>query len=285
MATGVRSTGDEVILQSARAGEPDRYLAALLAPLPARLHLLALAAFSSELAHVSAAVTREPAMGEIRLQWWRDSLAPDAVPTGNPIADALHTAIAEASLPRPVLLEVIDAHALDLSPQPLESDADLDDYLQRTEGALFGLAARILDDRRGGAPHATALAAGRVYGLARVLLGLPHALSRGRQPLPRARIEAAGLSRDVLLAGEGGDRIAGLLDALHAEARAELAEARGHVANLPRELRLAFLPLALVETYLRALERPGRDVLRAPAGIAPLTRVFKIAAAHWLGRL
>jgi 15-cis-phytoene synthase len=57
------------------------------------------------------------------------------------------------------------------------------------------------------------------------------------------------------------------------------------VANLPRELRLAFLPLALVETYLRALERPGRDVLRAPAGIAPLTRVFKIAAAHWLGRL
>ena len=39
------------------------------------------------------------------------------------------------------------------------------------------------------------------------------------------------------------------------------------------EVRVAFLPLALVETYLRALERPGRDVLRAPAEIAPLTRV------------
>ena len=34
-----------------------------------------------------------------------------------------------------------------------------------------------------------------------------------------------------------------------------------------------FHPLALVETYLRALERPGRDVLRTPAEIAPLTRV------------
>ena len=149
-----------MILQSARAGEPDRYLAALLAPPPARLHLLALAAFSSELANVSAAVTREPVMGEIRLQWWRDSLAPGVAPTGNPIADALRAAIAEASLPRPVLLDVIDAHALDLNPQPLESDADLDAYLQRTEGALFGLAARILDDRRSGAPRAAAGEAG-----------------------------------------------------------------------------------------------------------------------------
>jgi phytoene synthase len=41
----------------------------------------------------------------------------------------------------------------------------------------------------------------------------------------------------------------------------------------------------LVETYLRALERPGRDVLRAPVEIAPLTRVWRIAAAHWLGRI
>jgi phytoene synthase len=57
------------------------------------------------------------------------------------------------------------------------------------------------------------------------------------------------------------------------------------VANLPRHVRPAFLPLALVEPYLRALERPGRDVLRAPAALAPLTRVWRIAAAHWLGRI
>jgi len=57
------------------------------------------------------------------------------------------------------------------------------------------------------------------------------------------------------------------------------------LANLLRNMRVAFLPLALVETYLRALERPGRDVLRTPAEIAPLTRVCRIAAAHWLGRI
>jgi hypothetical protein len=41
----------------------------------------------------------------------------------------------------------------------------------------------------------------------------------------------------------------------------------------------------LVEPYLRAMQRRGRDLLRAPAEIAPLTRVVRIAMAHWLGRV
>ena len=71
---GAAAGGDPVIA-SARSGEPDRYLAALLAPPAARADLLALAAFASELARVPSLVTREPTMGEIRLQWWRDALA------------------------------------------------------------------------------------------------------------------------------------------------------------------------------------------------------------------
>jgi phytoene synthase len=121
--------------------------------------------------------------------------------------------------------------------------------------------------------------------LARLLLGLPHALSRGRLPLPQSRLDASNVSSHALLAGDGGSNVAELLASLCAEARKGLAASRRHVANLPRQMRVAFLPLALVETYLRALERPGRDALRAPAEIAPLARVCRIAAAHWLGRI
>lgn len=274
---------DDAVVRSARAGEPDRYLAALLAPASSRPHLLALAAFSSELARIAAAVTREPTMGEIRLQWWRDALQPDAGRTGNPVADVLCEAVAQANLPRAPLLEAIEARALDLATQPLADDAALAAYLWATEGTMFEVAAQVLDRRGGADLHPAAEAAGHAYGRARLLLGLPHALARGRLPLPRTRIEAAGLPADALLAGEGGERIAGVLADLHAEARSALATARGHVAHLPREMRVAFLPLALVEPYLRALERPGRDVLRMPAGIAPLRRVLRIAAAHWLG--
>ena len=126
---------------------------------------------------------------------------------------------------------------------------------------------------------------GQAYGLARLLLGLPHALARGRVPLPQSRLDACAVSNQELLSGEGGSNVAALIASLCAEARKALATSREQVANLPRQVRPAFLPLALVEPYLRALERPGRDVLRSVAEIAPLTRVWRIAAAHWLGRI
>ena len=104
-------------------------------------------------------------------------------------------------------------------------------------------------------------------------------------PLPQSRLDAANVSSQELLSGDSGSNTADMLAGFCAEARKYLATSRQHVANLPRNMRVAFLPLALVETYLRALERPGRDVLRTPAEIAPLTRVCRIAAAHWLGRI
>jgi 15-cis-phytoene synthase len=276
--------GDAVIA-SARLGEPDRYLAALLAPPAARADLLALAAFSSELARVPSLVTREPAMGEIRLQWWRDSLAaPDAAArTGNPVADAVRATMHRCNLPAALLLDAIDAREVDLD-RPMPDDAALTAYLWKTEGALFALAAGILHGEAGVDVQAAAVAGGQAYGLARLLLGLPHALSRGRLPLPQSRLDAANVGSRELLSGEGGANVAGMLASLCAEARIALATSRKHVADLPRPMRVAFLPLALVETYLRALERRGSDVLRSPVEIAPLTRVWRVAVAHWLGR-
>jgi 15-cis-phytoene synthase len=287
VASETSARAGEAVTASARSGEPDRYLAALLAPPPARAPLLALAAFSSELARVPSAATREPAMGEIRLQWWRDALAaPDTdARTGNPIADAVRAAVHRCDLPAALLLDVIDAREVDLAAQAMADDDALRTYLWTSEGALFALAAGILRREPGGDVRVAAAACGHAYGLTRLLLGLPHALSRGRLPLPQSRLDAANVSSHALLAGDGGSNVAELFASLCAEARTGLATSRQHVANLPRHIRLAFLPLALVETYLRALERPGRDVLRTPAAIAPLTRVCRIAAAHWLGRI
>ena len=286
MAAASPTTPADAVLAAARAGEPDRYLAALLAPPSARADLLALAAFAAEVARVPALVTREPAMGEIRLQWWRDALAAsDATAhTGNPVADALREAVQRCGLSRALLLEVIEARALDVSREALADDAALQAYLWKSDGAQFALTGRILAGDREVDLHPAAAACGRAYGLARLLLDLPRALSRGHLILPQTRLEAAGTTRAALLAGDGSDAIAGLLAGLHAQARASVVSGRQHVAELPRNVRVAFLPLALVESYLRALERLGRDSLRQSATIAPLTRIARIAAAHWLGR-
>jgi len=275
----------DAIAASARAGEPDRYLAALLAPPSARPHLLALAAFLSELARVPQRVPREPAMGQIRLQWWRDAIGSTAGSrTGNPVADALRATIRACQLPAAALVEAIDAHELDLARHGVADDAALAAYLWASEGAPFALAAGILNRSAEADPRPAAAAGAQAYGLARLLLGLPNALARGRVPLPQSRLDALHLSSAELLSLEGGSKVATLLSNLCEEAREALARSRTEVANLPRATWPAFLPLALVGTYLRALEGAGRSILRSPPQVLPLKRVAKIAMAHWLGR-
>jgi len=277
----------DAVVAAARAGEPDRYLAALLAPAAARTDLLALAAFAGEVARVPYIAGSEPAIGEIRLQWWRDALqsADDTALTGNPVADVLRTAARRHILPRALLLDIIEARSFELAGEDMADDAALQTYLWKSEGAVFALAGRILAPGRSADIEPAAAAGGQAYGLSRLLLGLAHALSRGRLLLPQSRLEAAGVTQAELLAGEGGPSVAALLAGLRDQARTSLVTSRQHVANLPREARPAFLPLALVQSYLRALERPGRDLLRGVVEIAPLTRVVRIAMAHWLGRI
>ena len=57
---------------SVRAADPDRYFATLFAPASQRPFLFTLYAFHAELARVAETV-REPMLGAIRLEWWRES--------------------------------------------------------------------------------------------------------------------------------------------------------------------------------------------------------------------
>jgi phytoene synthase len=278
----------DAIAAAARSGEPDRYLAALLSPAPVRAALLALAAFAAEIGRVPFIAASEPTIGEIRLQWWREVLGPDRAQalTGSPVADALQTAAARYELSRSRLDDMIDARALDISGEVLPDDAALRDHLWKSEGVPFALAARILaPDVPAEEVDSAAAACGHAYGLARLLMRLPRSLSHGHMPLPQSRLDSAGVTQDDLLAARASAGVAGLLAGLRGECRAAHVTSRQHVANLPRKIRAAFLPLALVEPYLRALERPGRDPLRGAVEIVPLVRVCRILTAHWLGRM
>jgi hypothetical protein len=53
---------------------------------------------------------------------------------------------------------------------------------------------------------------------------------------------------------------------------------------LPRGASIAVLPLALVESYLRASERAEAEPPQRLPHVAPLTRLLRIAGAHWFGR-
>ena len=88
-------------LEQVRRFDRDRYLAALFARSGPRADLLALYAFNLELAKIRELV-REPMMGLIRLQWWRDCIA--EIYAGNvrrhQVAQPLAAAVARHGLPR-----------------------------------------------------------------------------------------------------------------------------------------------------------------------------------------
>jgi phytoene synthase len=275
----------DVVRLAARAHERDRYLSALLAPRAVRDDLIALAAFAGEIARIPA-VVHEPLVGEIRFQWWRDALEAlgRGEKSGHPIADAVGAARMRHRLPQGLLHGVIDAHTVGLYEEPLPDDPALWSFLAKTEGAMFGLGLSILG-RNDASFQRAADAAGRAYGLARVLVELPALWSQGRTLLPESRLHAAGLSLADAKAGAAAARLRPVVRDLAEEAREQLAKAREGWRRLAVAGRAALLPLALVEPYLRALERPGRDLLREPVDILPLRRVWQLWWARRSGSL
>jgi 15-cis-phytoene synthase len=259
----------DAVMAAARAGEPDRFVAALLAPAAVRNDLLALAAFSAELRRIPDSVT-EPMMGEIRLQWWRDTIAAASGPTGYPIADALLAVIAKHNLPRDLLEATTEARAFDLYDDPMPDRAALDGYLHKTEGLVFDLAHRVLTGQA--APPGAILAASGGYGLARLLADVPRwLLQRRRHPLPGH----VTLTPEGDLEATGRDLFARLIES----ARASHTTLRRSVGRMTRRERAAFLPTATVSSYL-ALTRSFKDV----RDLDPTRRMVRIAWAHMTGR-
>jgi phytoene synthase len=257
----------------AREGDPDRYLSALFAPADARGGLFALYAFNAELARIAEQVT-EPELGEIRLQWWRDALehAAAGISTGHPVVDALGQIMLERGVSREDLSRLIDARQFDVSVKLMPDSATLDTYLAETAGVLFQLGAEIAGAGRK-AEHA-AKAAGLAYGLTGLMRALPVHAARGRIDVPADMLLRQGTSQTELAQGKTTEGLERGLAELRGDAQASFREALAHLEALSASERATFRPLALVEPYLRALEKG--DPLHSIADINPLYRLWRL---------
>ncbi len=272
------------IRDAARQRESDRYISALLAPSAARDDLITLAAYLGEVRRIPLTVS-EAALGEIRLQWWRDALEAGAQGglTGNPIADEMVRVIARRELPHGLVLAPLEAASAELSGESFEDEAQWTAYLDRAEGAAMWLSAMCLGVASDALHHPVLVSGGRAYAACRLALRLPELAVRGRWPVP-VTIKALG---DPVLSlehnAQGTLRKAG--DQLSALALQNLGAARSVLRDAPRGISAALLPLALVPAYAKALSRPSRDCLREPAQIAPMTRILRLWWASKTGRI
>lgn len=286
-----QATRTEVIA-TARRDAHDCYLSALLAPMQAREDLLVLAAFEGELTRIIETVG-EPMLAEIRLQWWRDTVSAmnGSHQSGHPVADALANLVAAGSVSTTSLLQSIDARSADTGTEPIETDKDLNFYLDRTDGAALARAISVTSAISGvvGPDRGLIEAAGRSVGLVRILLDI-------------ARRRAAGwplllpISNEVVAANsEGQSEAVGSADdpelfAVQCRKYADhaliyLDKVRPGWAEMSLWHRAALGPVALVGPYLQGLQRLGCLEPRPRGVISPISRVTRLWWAVRFARL
>lgn len=238
--------------------DPDRYLCALFAPKDRRADLLALYAFHLEVARIPELV-REPILGRVRLQWWRETL--DAVFAGSPpaheVAAALARAVQSRGLGRGEFERMLAAREFDLEPDPPEDMAALEAYVDATSGALQSLA---LDVLAPGAPppvRESVRDVAMAWGLTGLIRAVPFHARMGRVYLPKSLLARESLSAADVRAGRAAPGLKAVVRDVAARARELLTAGRRRPA--PEAARAVLLPAVLAESDLGRIARAGFD--------------------------
>lgn len=256
-----------------RQYDRDRYLSALLVSEPHRSGLMALYAFSAEIARIRDVVS-EPLPGEVRLQWWRDLLegTEHGASAANPVAYALLRTIETYKLPRQALIGMIEARIFDLYNDPMPSLNDLEGYAGETVSGVIQLACYILNN---GEDPETATAAGHAgvaWGLTGLMRSLPWHAARQQMYLPKDVLQRHAVDPETVFKGETTPELRAALGEMRGHVRHHLDRVRQAADTVPPLCRPAFLPLALVEVYLKVLEDPGFDPLKTRTEVSQMRR-------------
>jgi 15-cis-phytoene synthase len=211
----------EDIRNLARVADFDRYISSLFLSENLQPHVWALLSFVGDVAAIPQKVS-ETAIGEIRLQWWHDTLAAfsNGSPQDHPIAEALRQTVLAHNLPIEPLQALVDARRFDLYADRPKDWNEVEGYLGETESIVFQYVARICS------PEHAKLSAD-ASGLAGVAFGMARTTNKAK----------------LLPEGETDQTYATRL-------QQRLSEAQSVIEKLPPELFGAYLPMATAKLYV-----------------------------------
>jgi phytoene synthase len=243
-----------------RRHDHDRFQTALFAAAERREALFAIYAFNYEVARVRETVS-EPVLGQIRLQWWRESIA--AAFEGGPVrhhivVEALTAAIRVCALTRAHFERLVDAREQDLDEAPSASLAALQDYAEATSARLVYLALESLGIRDPGAEKA-GFHIGVAYGLAGLLRAMPLQAREGRLIIPADIAAQTELDTADYRALRSTPALRSATAEIAAAASRHLASARAYRHSIARRALPALLPAIVAERSLARLKQAAYD--------------------------
>lgn len=255
-----------------RRADPDRYLSTLYAAPDKRPDLTTLYLFNAEIAAIRDRV-RDALPGEVRIQWWRDTLAAGSkAESGHPLAVALLDVIARHSLPPDAFDRYLEARIFDLYDDPMPSRADLEGYCGETASALIQFSALILEPEAAPEFASAAGHAGCAQAIAGLVRLLPLHRARGQCYVPADILAAVGAAREDIIDGRDEEAAMRAMTALIELGREHAMQFTSEAHGMPVSLRPAFLPAALALPYLKKAAKAGSRILRESPDISALRR-------------
>ena len=267
-----------------RRHDRDRFQTALFAPAARRDALFALYAFNYEIARARESVT-QPALGRIRLEWWRENVAAaygDGPVRRHPAVEALTATIREARLTRVHLDRMIDAREADFDDDPPASLAALEDYAEGTSSRLVYLAleaAGVRNRAENQAAYQAAYHVGIAYALSGLLRALPLRTGTVRPIIPVDIAARSGLNLGDARSMRGSPALQAAVAEIAATAEAHLRAARGARDAVPRAALSSLLTAVIADRWLRQLSRAGYDPFAPSLARPDLLQSWRLAAA------
>jgi NADH dehydrogenase [ubiquinone] 1 alpha subcomplex assembly factor 6 len=269
-----------------RRHDRERFQTALFAPARSRDALFALYAFNFEVAHIPE-VTREPILGRIRLEWWREAIAEiyaGTAPRRHDIVEPLAQAIGEHRLSRRPFETLLDARERDLADEPPPSLEALEEYAEGSSASLVQLALEILGVRDDSAIE-VGRSVGIAYALSGLLLAVPFHARMKRVYLPKDVTDSYGLDiARTLFELKASPAVTETAKEIAALAGYHLSTARARAATVPRHALPALLPAIIAARRLKLLAEVEHNLFDTRLAQPDPRLSWRLAWAAWRGR-
>ena len=274
-------TPDEYCRIQAAPSGSSFYYSVLFLPAEKRRALTALFAFYREIEE-STKECSDPALGQIKLNWWRQELATAfGGHAQHPVTQALLPMASQFALPQELLLQLIDGVENGLLKNRHADFRSLQDYCYRTSGLAEQLAARILGLNDPNAlQHAQEL--GLAFGLTHVILNVRDDARRNRILLPQDELERFGVMAADILNLHETENFKKLIEFVIDKAESCYNRATSGFPSAERKAQRARMALAAIyRSLLREIREDRYRILRQRVDLTPVRKLW-LAWKVWM---
>lgn len=261
-----------------REDDRERYDCSLFAPASVQPKLWALYAFNQEVAKTRENVSEE-ALGQIRLQWWRDVIQElrEGKTRDHPVVQAMSKELCEKDI-LGLLEGLIDAREQDLYDEgPADFDA-LVAYADGVGGLLTETALRLSTVDASGQLITQAHTVGKAWAMMGLVRAIPFHWASNRNYLPDDKGKASLATTD---ADKMFELAAPSIEKMLSYVTDELDGLKSSSMKVPSSARHVFLPAVLIEANLNQLRTCGNNPFKVHE-ISALGRLWKLFKASLL---